>query len=111
LLPKKNNFILTTTPSIEGKKIEKVLGLVKGNTVRARWLGGDVGAALKGIIGGEIETYTRLQTQARDEATKRMVEDAKKIGANAIVEIRYETNTIMQGAAEILVYGTAVKLE
>jgi len=103
---------MATTHSIEGKKISKVLGLVQGNTVRARWFVRDIAARLKAIIiGGEIGTYTVLLTRARNEATERMLEESRKMGADAIVSVRYETNSIVPGTTEILAYGTAVKLE
>jgi len=104
-------IIMATTHSIEGKKISKVLGLVQGNTVRARWFVRDIAARLKAIIGGEIGTYTVLLTRARNEATERMLEESRKMGADAIVSVRYETNSIVPGTTEILAYGTAVKLE
>jgi len=104
-------MILVTSDEIPGKKIEKTLGLVKGNTIRARWFGRDIMAALKQIVGGEIKSYTQMLTAARDEATQRMIDDAKKLNADAIVCVRYTTAEVMQGSAEILAYGTAVKLK
>jgi uncharacterized protein YbjQ (UPF0145 family) len=103
-------MILTTTPEIPQQKIEKVLGIARGSTVRARNVGRDIFAGLKNIIGGEIEEYTKLQAESREQALQRMVEDAQKMGADAIVNIRFSTSTIMQGASEMLAYGTAVKL-
>ncbi|MBT3304081.1 heavy metal-binding domain-containing protein [Candidatus Woesearchaeota archaeon] len=93
-----------------GKNYE-VLGMVRGNTVQAKHLGRDFMAGLKTIVGGEIKGYTEMLTEARDRATNRMVEEAKKLGADAIVSIRYTTSAIMQGASEVLAYGTAVKFK
>jgi len=103
-------MFLVNTPTIEGKKIKEVLGLVRGNTVHAKHLGKDIGAGLKTLIGGEIKAYTEMLTNARDDATGRMVDEAEKLGADAVVNVRYTTSQTMQGAAEILAYGTAVKL-
>ncbi len=102
---------LSTTDEIPGKKVTKVLGVVKGNTVRARWFGRDIAAGLKSIVGGEIGSYTKLLTDAREQAIKRMSDEAKKLGADAVIEIRFVTSMVMQSASEILVYGTAVKLK
>jgi len=104
-------MILVTTPSIEGKIIKKNLGLVKGNTIRARNIGRDILALLRNIVGGEIKDYTKLMAQSREQAMDRMIEEAESMGANAIVNIRFSTSYIMQSAAEILVYGTAVIIE
>jgi len=104
-------MIMLTTSEMEGKKIKKVLGLVKGNTVRARNIGRDLLAALRTIVGGEIKDYTKLMAQSREQAMDRMVEEAESMGANAIVNVRFATSYIMQNAAEILVYGTAVIME
>ena len=104
-------MILTSTQDIPGKKITKTVGLVKGNTIRARNLGRDVVAALKNIVGGEIEEYTKLMGQSREQAIDRMIASAKELDANAIISIRFSTSYIMQGAAEIMVYGTAVIVE
>ncbi|PIN75302.1 hypothetical protein COV18_03880 [Candidatus Woesearchaeota archaeon CG10_big_fil_rev_8_21_14_0_10_37_12] len=103
-------MILTTTPDLPGKKIKEVLGLVKGNTVRAKHIGRDILAGLKQLVGGEIKSYTDMITEAREEALKRMEQDAKKKGANAVVNVRFVTAEVMPGAAEVLAYGTAVKL-
>ncbi len=89
----------------------KVLSIVKGNTVRARFFGRDILAGLKGLVGGEVVQYTEMMTQARDEAFARMVKEAEQLGADAVVNIRFLTADVMQGMAEILAYGTAVKLE
>jgi uncharacterized protein YbjQ (UPF0145 family) len=104
-------MILTTTEFVSGKEITQVLGIARGSTVRARHLGRDIFAALKNVVGGEIEEYTRLQAESREQALQRMQEDAGKMGADAIVNVRLSTSMIMQGAAEILAYGTAVKLK
>jgi uncharacterized protein YbjQ (UPF0145 family) len=103
-------MILVNTPTVAGKEIKKVLGLVRGNTVHSKHLGKDIGAGLKTLIGGEIKAYTEMLTNARDVATDRMVDEAEKLGANAVVNIRYTTSQTMAGAAEILAYGTAVTL-
>jgi len=104
-------IILSTTDRIPNKTIIEVLGIVRGNTIRARWFGRDIAAGLKMIIGGEIKGYTKMISDAREEALKRMVEEAKELSADAVVNIRFTTSTVMQGAAEILAYGTAVKLK
>ena len=103
-------MIVTTGNEIQNKKF-KILGVVKGNTVRARNIGRDIFAGLKNIVGGEISEYTKLQAISREQAVKRMQEDAEKMGANAIINVRLTTAMIMQGTAEILAYGTAVKLK
>ncbi|MFH1631293.1 MAG: YbjQ family protein [Candidatus Aenigmatarchaeota archaeon] len=104
-------MLFVTTETIPGATISKVLGVAKGNTIRARGLGGDISAGLKTLIGGEIEAYVKIMTEAREEAIERMKKDAKSMGADAIVNVRFSTSSIMQGASEILVYGTAVKLK
>lgn len=104
-------MLISTTENIEGKKIVKTLGLVKGNTIRARWFGRDIAAGFKHLIGGEIKSYTKMLSDAREEAVIRMVKEAEKLGANAIVSVRFSTSMVVPSAAEILVYGTAVKVE
>ncbi len=104
-------MITVTTETIEGRKIEEVLGLVRGNTIRARNMGRDIIAGLRNIVGGEIKEYTRMLSQARDQALERMVHDAEAKGANAILSVRFTTSQTMAGAAEILAYGTAVRLK
>jgi len=104
-------MIVTTGKEIPGKKVVKVLGLVKGNTVRARNIGRDIGAGFKNLVGGEIKTYTEMIADSRDEAYNRMVNAAIDLGADAIIGMRFMTSMIMQGAAEMLAYGTAVKLK
>lgn len=103
-------MIITTTETIPNREIIEVLGVSRGSTVRARNFGFDFLAGLKNLVGGEISDYTKLQAQSREQALQRMIDDAKRLGADAIVNIRFSTSTIMQGASEILAYGTAVKL-
>ena len=101
-------MIIVNTPDISDKKITETLGIARGSTVRARNVGQDIFAGLKNIIGGEISEYTKLQAQSREQALQRMIEDAERMGANAIVNVRLTTSMVMQGCSEILVYGTAV---
>lgn len=104
-------MIVTTTHTIQGKRIVRVLGLVRGNTVRARHVGRDIVASMRHIIGGEIHEYTKLIAESREQAIDRMLMDAHSLGANAIVGIQFTTASIMLGAAELLAYGTAVIVE
>ncbi len=104
-------MIITNTPNIPSKEIEEILGIARGSTVRARNIGRDIFAGLKNIVGGEISEYTKLQAQSREQALQRMKQDAERMGADAIVNVRFTTSMIMQGASEILAYGTAVKLK
>ena len=104
-------MINVNTDFISGKEIKETLGLVRGSTIRARHVGRDILASLKTIIGGEIKSYTAMINKARDEALSRMNEEASKLGADAVVNVRFVTAEVMQGAAEVLAYGTAVKLE
>lgn len=104
-------MIISTTEYIPGKQIKEVLGVARGSTVRARNVGRDIFASLKNLVGGEISEYTKLQADSREQAMQRMVEDANRLGADAIVAFRLNTSVITQGAAEILAYGTAVKFE
>ncbi len=104
-------MIITTSAQIEGKRITKTIGLVKGSTIRARHVGRDIMAAFRGVVGGEITEYTKMMAEAREEAIQRMIEDAQKQGANAIVSMRFTTSMVMTSAAEILAYGTAVIAE
>tara|TARA_B110000444_G_C18851562_1_gene606107 strand:- start:3887 stop:4201 length:315 start_codon:yes stop_codon:yes gene_type:complete len=101
-------MIIVTTPDIPNLNISKVYGIARGSTVRARNIGSDIFAGLKNLIGGEISEYTKLQADSREQAITRMKEDAVKMGANAIVNVRISTSMVMQGASEILAYGTAV---
>ena len=103
-------IIVTTGNEIPGLKIKKVIGIVKGSTVRSRNLARDIGAGFKNLIGGEIKTYTAMANNARDEAYNRMVNEAISKGANAIIGMRFSTSMIMQGAAEMIAFGTAVKI-
>ena len=104
-------MIVTSTEVIPGRQVGKILGVVKGNTVRAKHIGRDIMAGLKTIVGGEIKGYTDMLTQARTEAYNRMVNEATNLKADAILNVRYMTSAVMQSAAEILAYGTAVKLK
>ncbi|MBP7053359.1 MAG: YbjQ family protein [Phycisphaerae bacterium] len=104
-------MLLSTTDTIPGKTITKHLGLVRGNTVRARHVGRDILASLRNLVGGEIAEYTKLLGESREQAIDRMVEHAQDLGANAIVGLRFSTSEVMTHAAEILVYGTAVVVE
>ena len=104
-------MIISTTEQIPKKEISEILGIARGSTVRAKNLGKDIFAGFKNIVGGEIQEYTQLQADSREEAIKRMVDDAESLGADAIVNVRLTTTVVMQGAAEILAYGTAVKFD
>jgi len=103
--------IVTTTNSIAGKRVVRTLGLVRGNTIRARHVGRDITAALRTLVGGEISEYTKLFAEAREQAIDRMVEEAESLDAHAVIEVRFSTSMVMAGAAELMVYGTAVLLE
>lgn len=104
-------MIVTTTHTVAGKRVARTLGLVRGNTIRARHLGRDITAVIRNIVGGEIPEYTKMMAEAREQALDRMVEEAEGLGANAIIETRFMTSMLMAGAAELLAYGTAVVLE
>jgi len=104
-------MLITTTETIPGKEVAQILGIARGSTVRARNVGRDFFASLKNLVGGEISEYTKLQAHAREQALQRLEQDALKMGADAVINIRITTSMIMQGVAEILVYGTAVKLK
>lgn len=104
-------MIITNTETVAGREIITSIGIARGSTVRARNVGRDIFAGLKNLVGGEIDEYTKLQAQAREEAIQRMIQDAEKMGADAVVNVRFTTSMIMQGASEILAYGTAVKLQ
>jgi len=103
-------MIIATSAQVEGKTITRTIGLVKGSTIRARHMGRDIMAGLRGIVGGEITEYTKMMGEAREQAIQRMVADAEKQGANAIVSMRFTTSMVMQNASEILAYGTGVVL-
>jgi uncharacterized protein YbjQ (UPF0145 family) len=107
---KNKTMILSTTDFIPNKEIKELLGVARGSTVRARNIGRDFFAGLKNIVGGEIEEYTKLQAESREQAMQRMEQDAQRLGADAVINIRLTTSMVMQGCSEILAYGTAVKL-
>ena len=104
-------MIITTTETIPGKRIVKLLGIVKGNTIRARHIGRDIGAKFRGLIGGEIVEYTKMMAESREQAMDRMIYEAEQLGANAVIAARFSTSSMMQSAAELLMYGTAVIVE
>ena len=108
---KPNSMILSNTESVPGKRIVEFYGVVTGNTVRAKHLGRDIMAGLKNIVGGELAGYTELLQESRDEATSRMIEQARSMGANAVINVRFATSSISQGAAELFAYGTGVRVE
>lgn len=110
-LTRSNRMLLTTLEGVPGHKIVKHLGLVQGSTVRAKNIGRDITASLKNIVGGELKGYTELLQEARQEATQRMMQEASKLGANAVINIRFATSSLTQGAAELFVYGTAVQID
>ncbi len=103
-------MIYVTTETIPGKEINESLGVVRGSTVRARNFGSDIFAGLKNLVGGEISEYTKLMADTREQSIKRMLEDAERLGADAVVGVRFTTAQVMQGASEIMAFGTAVKL-
>ncbi len=103
-------MIITNTETIPNKEVVEILGISRGSTVRARSIGRDIFAGLKNIVGGEIEEYTKLQAQSREQAIQRMIKDAERLNADAIINVRLTTSLIMQGAAEVMAYGTAVKI-
>lgn len=107
---KSEKMIIVNTEYISGKELE-TLGLVKGTTIQAKNIGRDITQGLRNIVGGELKAYTDLMNQSRETATQRMIEEAEKMGADAIVNVRFSTSSIMQGASEVLVYGTAVKFK
>lgn len=104
-------MILTTTETVSGRTISKQLGVVRGNTIRAKWFGKDFVVGLRQIVGGELKEYTEMLSEAREEALNRMISEAEKLRADAVVNVRFTTSQVMSAAAEILVYGTAVKLK
>jgi uncharacterized protein YbjQ (UPF0145 family) len=103
--------ILATAHDVAGQRVVRTLGLVRGNTVRARHLGRDLVASLRNLVGGEVAEYTKLLAEAREQALDRMVEQARELGANAVLGVRFQTSEVTSGAAELLAYGTAVILE
>ena len=104
-------MILTNTETVPGKTIVEFYGVVSGSTVRAKHIGRDIMASLKNIVGGELKGYTELLEEARNEAIERMKQQAESVGANAVVNIRFSTSSVAQGAAELFAYGTAVKVQ
>lgn len=104
-------MIMTTCDTVPGYEIVEVLGIARGNTIRARHLGRDISALFKNILGGEIQDYTKLMAESREQAMDRLIDHARELGANGIVGVRIGTSMVMQLAAEIVAYGTAVKLE
>lgn len=104
-------MIVVTTDEIVGKKVTRVLGLVRGNTVRARHIGKDIMAALRGLVGGEVHEYTKLLAESREHSLDRLVDEAKSLGANAVVCLRFMTSQVAPNMAELLAYGTAVVIE
>ena len=103
-------MILSTTQQIPGREVAEVLGIARGNTIRARHLGRDILAGLKGVVGGEIESYTKLMAESREQAIARLIEHAESLGADAVIGMRVTTSMVMTTATEILAYGTAVRL-
>ena len=104
-------MIVVTSDTIEGRRVVRTLGLVRGNTIRARHIGKDIVALLRGIVGGEVSEYTKLMAEAREQALDRMVEEARGLGADAVVTARFQTSMVMTGASELLAFGTAVVLD
>ncbi len=104
-------MIIVTTDEIPGKKVTRVLGLVRGSTVRARHLGKDILAKLRGLVGGEVHEYTKLLAESREHALDRMTDEANRLGANAVVGVRFMTSQVAQNMAELLAYGTGVVVE
>lgn len=104
-------MLIVTSSNIAGKNITETIGMVRGTTVRAHHVGNDIIAYMRNLVGGEVTEYTKMLAEAREQALDRMIEDAKTLGADAVVDVRFSTSDIASGAAEILVYGTAVKLE
>jgi uncharacterized protein YbjQ (UPF0145 family) len=104
-------MMIVTSETIAGKRVVKTLGLVRGNTIRARHIGRDIMAVLKNIVGGEIHDYTKLMGEAREQAIDRLAEQAERLGANAVIGMHFSTSMLMGGAAELLAYGTAVVVE
>ena len=104
-------MILSTTETLPNREINEIKGIARGSTVRTRNVGRDILAGFKNLVGGEIEEYTKLQADAREQALQRMIEDAKNLGADAVICVRFQTSVMMAGASELLAYGTAVKLK
>ncbi len=106
-----NSMIIVTTPDVPGYRITTVLGLARGNTVRARHIGKDILALFRNIVGGEVAEYTKLMAESREQSLDRMADETRSLGGNAVVNVRMTTSMIQAGAAELLVYGTAVVIE
>jgi uncharacterized protein YbjQ (UPF0145 family) len=104
-------MIVATSDTVAGKRIVRTLGLVRGNTIRARHVGKDIMAVFRNLVGGEVSEYTKMLAESREQALDRMVEEAEELGGNAVVGVRFITSMVMQGAAELLAYGTAVVLD
>lgn len=104
-------MVITTTDDVTGFRVARTHGLVRGNTIRSRHLGRDLFAVFRNVVGGEVHEYTKLMAEAREQAIDRMIEDARALGANAVVCVRFQSMEIMKGASEVLCYGTAVTLE
>ncbi|MBN04641.1 heavy metal-binding domain-containing protein [Ponticaulis sp.] len=104
-------MIITTTETVPGREISEVIGIAKGNVVRARFVGRDIIAGLRTLVGGEVDEYTKLMAEAREQSYDRMLESARQMGADAVVNVRFTTSLIMQGSSEIMTYGTAVRLK
>ena len=104
-------MIITTTETLPGREISEVIGIAKGNVVRARFVGRDIIAGLRTLVGGEVDEYTKLMAEAREQSYDRMLESARQMGADAVVNVRFTTSLIMQGSSEIMTYGTAVRLK
>ncbi|MCD6127920.1 MAG: YbjQ family protein [Methanomicrobia archaeon] len=104
-------MIVVNTDFVPGREITEVLGLVKANTIRAKHIGKDIMAGLRNIVGGELTEYTEMLSESREQALQRMIKEAEKLGADAVINVRFMTSSVAQGAAEILVYGTAVRLK
>jgi len=107
----KNEIVIVTTDGFPGREIAEVLGMVRGSTVRAKHVGSDIVAALRKLVGGEVKEYAQLLAGAREQALDRMIENARAMGADAVVAVRMQTSAISQGASEVVFYGTAVRLE
>lgn len=106
-----SEVLLTNIETVPGRRVTEHYGLVSGNTIRAKNIGKDIGASLKNLVGGELKAYTELMQESRQQAIERMVAQAEALGANAVVNVRFSTSSVTQGAAELYVYGTAVRVE
>ncbi len=111
MIVSKSDILVLTTETVPGREIEQALGMVRGSTVRAKHIGSDIVASLRNLVGGEVKEYAALLAGAREQAHDRMIDEAFKLGAHAIVAVRMETSTIQQAASEVVFYGTAVRLK